>query len=350
MNPLLIKLTVILSLSVLLALFIRFVILRAALTDKLAAHKTAKKILHSLTPPLLLLAIASSAHIALNYTELKTKIPAPATTALAILVIVAGTLFCFRASRLLEFVLRKSFEKSHSRIDNMLAPIARKTFQILIVTLAVLLIAQNLSGQTMASILTGLGVGGLAIALAAQETIKNFFGSIVICSDKPFDLNERIRVDEFDGPVEHVGFRSTRIRTLDGHLVTIPNGELANKSIENISRRPHIKRLFHIDITYATPPEKVNLALQIIKDLLNDHEGMHPDFPPRVYFEDFAESALKILVIYWYHPADYWEFKAFNERVNLSLLERFNAEGIEFAFPTQTLYLNRDEERASLDQ
>lgn len=342
MNPLLIKLTAILSLTVFFALFVRFIVLRAILAEKIGTHEGAKNLLKSLTTPLLLLALTFGAHLALNYTELRSHIPASAATALSILTIITGALLCLRGCRLFEFIFNKSMAKTASNMDAMLVPIARKTIQVMIAIVALLLIAQHLSGKNMASILTGLGVGGLAIALAAQETIKNFFGSIVICADKPFELNERIKTDGIDGTVEHVGFRSTRIRTLEGHLLTVPNGELANKSIENVTRRPHIKRMFYIDITYNTSPEKVELALEIIKELLDHHEGMHDDFPPRVCFDELAAFSLKIMVIFWYRPADYWALKAFNERLNLELLRRFNAAGIEFAFPTQTLYLNHD--------
>ena len=158
-------------------------------------------------------------------------------------------------------------------------------------------------------------------------------------------MGDRIVVGGTDGPVEEVGLRSTRIRTLDGHLVTIPNGTLAHEKIQNISKRPYIKRVANITVTYDTPPEKVERAVEIIKDLLENHEGMSPDLPPRVVFNEFLDAALNILVIYWYSPPNYWDFLAFNQRINLEILRRFNEEGIEFAFPTQTLYLAGDPNR-----
>jgi len=244
--------------------------------------------------------------------------------------------------------------KTDSKMDDMLAPIVSKSLRATIVVLTVVQIAQILSGKEITSILAGLGIGGLAVALAAQDTIKNFFGSVVLLSDKPFEIGDRINVDGHDGPVESVGLRSTKIRTLDGHLVTIPNGELANKPLCNIAKRPYIRRLFNITITYDTPPEKVGEAKAILEDILKDHEGMHPEFPPRVYFDKFNDASLGFLCIYWYHPPAYWDFLAFSERVNLQILERFNAAGIDFAFPTQTLHLagdpNRPLEIGLLDQ
>ncbi|MEM0966059.1 MAG: mechanosensitive ion channel family protein [Verrucomicrobiota bacterium] len=235
--------------------------------------------------------------------------------------------------------------KTQSKLDDMLVPIVSKSLSITIGVLAIVQIAQILSGKEVSSILAGLGIGGLAFALAAQDTIKNFFGSILLLSDRPFEIGDRILVDGYDGPVEAVGMRSTRIRTLTGHVVTIPNGELANKSVENVSKRPHIRRLFNITITYDTPPDKVREAKAILEDILKDHEGMDANFPPRVYFNNFESSALNLFCIYWYHPAAYWDFLAFGEKVNLEILDRFNVAGIDFAFPTQTLHLAGDPSR-----
>jgi len=230
--------------------------------------------------------------------------------------------------------------KTETKMDDMLSPMIRKSLRAVVIILGLLRIAQILSDENLATIVTGLGVGGLAVALAAQETIKNFFGSMVIFADKPFELGERIKVGDHDGVIEEVGFRSTRIRTLDGHLVTAPNGELANKMIQNIGKRPYIRRIMNVTITYDTPPEKVQEALEILRDILKDHEGMEEDFPPRVYFNDYNASSLNIFAIYWYHPPAYWEYLAHAEKVNMELLRRYNEAGIEFAFPTQTLYVN----------
>jgi MscS family membrane protein len=230
-------------------------------------------------------------------------------------------------------------QRTQSRLNDMLAPLVRKSLRVTIVVLALLQIATILSDKPLTSLLAGLGVGGLALALAAQETVKNLFGSLVILADKPFEIGDRIVVDAFDGSVELVGMRSTRIRTLDGNLVTIPNGELANKTIQNVGKRPHIRRVADIAITYGTPPEKVQRALEIVKELLHSHEGRHPDFPPQVYFSDFDDSSLTLKVFYWYHPPDYWAYMAFSEKFNLELLRRFKEAGIRFAFPTRTVHL-----------
>lgn len=239
-------------------------------------------------------------------------------------------------------------EKSDSRMNTMFVPIVRKSLRLILILLVFVQLIQILSQKPITSVIAGLGLGGLAVALAAQDTLRHFIGSFVLAGDKPFELDERIVVDGHDGMVESIGLRSTRIRTLDGHLVTIPNGELANRTIQNIGRRKHIRRLMSVSLTYDTPPEKMTEAVEIVKSLLENHEGMHADFPPRVYFSELGSDSLNLMVIYWYHPPSYWDYMAFNERFNFDLLNRFNAAGIEFAFPSQTLYLAGDKNRPVL--
>lgn len=263
---------------------------------------------------------------------------------IGVLFTVTVTYVVYQLVELVDYWMKRLTAKTQTTLDDMMVPLVRKTLRILTVLMGLVQIAQQLSDKPITSILAGLGVGGLAVALAAQDTIKNFFGSLVIFADHPFQLTDRIKVDGYDGTVEEVGMRSTRIRTLSGHVVTIPNGELANKAIENISRRPYIKRVAHIGVTYDTPPEKVERAMEIIKEILDAHnEKMHPDFPTRVHFTSFNDCSLNIQVIYWFAPPEYWEFLDFDSAFNTELLKRFNTEGIEFAFPTRTLYLNNVE-------
>lgn len=254
---------------------------------------------------------------------------------IAVLTTVAVTYVVYQASELSGWWVRHLKSKVRTALDDMMEPVIRKTLRVTVVVLGLVQIAQQLSDKPITSILAGLGVGGLAVALAAQDTIKNFFGSLVIFADHPFQLGDSVSVDGTDGVVEQVGMRSTRLRTLDGHLVTIPNGELANKTIRNITKRPFIKRTANIALHGGTPPEKVECAIAIIKEELNRASGkMHPDMPPRVHFNEVGAAALNIQVIYWFAPAsDYWGFMAFNQAFNLALLRRFSAEGIEFALP-----------------
>jgi len=191
-------------------------------------------------------------------------------------------------------------------------------------------------GVPITTLLAGAGVSGLAVALAAQDTLKNFFGSLMIVLDRPFRVGERIVVKNYDGVVEEIGLRSTKIRLLTGHQATIPNDEMARIDVENIGRRPHIRRIQDIALPYDTPPEKVQEALQIVRRALENHEGMVPDFPPRVFFTDFRRDCLNLRVIYWFHPPAYWDFLAHSEKLNTRIMQEFAAAGIRFALPSTT--------------
>jgi MscS family membrane protein len=253
--------------------------------------------------------------------------------------------FIYKLVTIVDFHIKKWAATTDSTIDDVLAPLLGKTLRVFIIIIGGILIIQNLTGVEIGPLLASLGIGGIAIALAARDSIANFFGTLTILFDKPFQVGERILIDSYDGIIESVGFRSTRIRTLNGHLVSIPNEKIVNSGLENIGKRPHIRWLTNITITYDTPPDKVEKAVSIIKDILDNHEGMHPDFPPRVYFNGFNDWSLNILVIAWYHPANYWDMQSWLQRTCLDILRRFNDEGIDFAFPSRTVYVANDDKR-----
>jgi MscS family membrane protein len=254
---------------------------------------------------------------------------------IAVLVTVAVTYVVYQMVELSGWWVRHMKAKTRTALDDMMEPVVRKTLRSVVVILGLVQIAQQLSDKPITSILAGLGVGGLAVALAAQDTIKNFFGSLVIFADRPFQMGDSVSIDGIEGTVEEVGMRSTRLRTVDGHLVTIPNGELANKTIRNITRRPFIKRVANLALACDTTPDKVARAVEIVKEeLARANEKMHPDMPPRVHFNEFTSAALNLQVVYWFVPAsDYWAFMAFDQAFNLAVLRRFGEEGIELAFP-----------------
>jgi len=222
--------------------------------------------------------------------------------------------------------------KGGSQAATVLLRPVRTMVRTIIVILGVLVWLDNI-GFNISTLLAGMGVGGVAVALAAQDTLKNFIASILILLDKPYMIGERILVKGHDGVVEEIGLRSTRIRELDGHQTIIPNDEMARLDIENVGRRPHIRRSTTISIAYDTPLEKVEKAVDIIKGILDNHEGMNPDSPPRVFFKEFTPTSLAIKVLYWYEPPRYWDFMAFNERVNVQIMEEFEKESIKLALP-----------------
>ncbi len=250
----------------------------------------------------------------------------------------------YRLVDIIEYYLNRLVGKTETKLDDMLVPVVRKALRITIAIVAILLIAENILGTDIKSLLLGAGVGGIAIALAAKDTIANFFGSITIFTDRPFQMGEVVKIGEHRGPVEEVGFRSTRIRTLEGHLVTVPNSVISNTSVENIGRRPYIRRTSNITITYDSGHTKAKKAVEIIKEVLAGvpEVNVDPDRPPRIYFSDFNDWSLNIYMSYWVKPPDYWLYHEVNERVNFEIMKRFEAEKIEFAFPSQTLYVKKD--------
>jgi len=267
-----------------------------------------------------------------------------ALKALVIAVVAYGV---YRLIDLLDAFLGQLVEKTETKLDDMLLPIIRKSLKVFVVIIAGLTAADTL-GIDVKTMLAGLGIGGLAFALAAKDTIANVFGSIMIFTDQPFKVGERIKMGGTDGSVEEVGLRSTKIRTLDGHQVTIPNSVVANASIENISKRPTIKRLFKVGITYDSGYAKMQRALEIIREILDEAEGLED--LKIVRFLDFADCSLDILVIFWVTEPDYLgKFLPTNEKINLEILRRFAAEGIQIAFPTTTVHVvdDKSEEAAT---
>lgn len=268
-------------------------------------------------------------------------------TVLELLIVLAIGNFIYRQVDVFDIWLQRFSREESTSIDDMLIPIVGKSLRIVVVILVILQAAQTLSDQPITSILAGIGIGGLALGLAAQDTIKNFFGSLMIFADKPFDIGELIKHNGELGNIVEVGVRTTKVRTLDGHMLTVPNGELANMTIHNIGKREFIRRVFSVTVTYDTPPEKLDEALQILRDILKDHEGMNPDFPPRVHFNELNSDSLNLICFYWFHPPDYWQYMEFTDWVNREIIRRFNRAGIEFAFPTQTIHLAGDIKKRS---
>jgi MscS family membrane protein len=266
------------------------------------------------------------------------------TTIARVLAAIAAAYALYRLVDVIEYFLNRLVGKTETKLDDMLVPVVRKAMRVTIAIVAILLISENILGANVKSLLLSAGVGGIAIALAAKETIANFFGSITIFTDRPFQMGELVKIDGHYGPVDEVGFRSTKIRTIEGHFVTVPNSVIANSIVENVGRRPFIRRTSNITITYDSGHTKAKRAVEVIKEILAGVPEVNtdPEKLPRVYFSDFNDCSLNVYMSYWVKPPDYWLYYEVNQRVNLEMMKRFEAEGIEFAFPTQTLYVKKE--------
>ncbi len=248
----------------------------------------------------------------------------------------------FRLVSVVDYMVNSYAKRSDNNLDHLVVPAISRTLKVVVVVFSVLLIGQNIFNLNITTLLAGAGVAGLAVAFAAQDTIANVFGSIMVIIDQPFKAGEVIKVDAVTGQVELIGFRSTKIRTLNGHLVTIPNKNMANATIENISRRPHIKHEINLTLVYETTPEKMERAVKILHEIFDNHENMKQDFPPRIFFNAFKDWSLNIYIVLWFGSSDYFAFLDWTHRKNLEILKRFNEEGIKFAFPSNTTYLMTD--------
>jgi len=228
-------------------------------------------------------------------------------------------------------------QNSFKHLDIHLMSILRRTVLAVIWSLGIVMALNNV-GVNVATLIAGLGIGGLAFALAAQDTIKNIFGGFTIFTDRPFRIGDRIKVDNFDGFVEDIGIRSTRIRTLEKRVITIPNYKLVETSVENISEEPMRRVLLKLGLTYNTTPEKMNQAMAILKDMPNRVANVETK-DLLVAFTNFTDFALEITFIYFIKKtADVMEVPT---QVNSEILRAFNEAGLQFAFPTQTVYLEK---------
>jgi MscS family membrane protein len=252
-----------------------------------------------------------------------------------------------------ELLLRRLTPGVESAVHRSLGPLVRKTLRAILWSIGALFILNSVFNQDIGALLAGLGIAGLAVSLAAQDSLKNLFGSVTIVLDRPFQVGERIVYSGYDGVIEEIGLRSTKLRTLTGHVVTIPNASIVSDPVENIGRRPSIRRIMNVTITYDTPREKIQQAVEILRDILEEdgiREPIHPvingdELPPRVYFNDYNAESLNLFLIYWFAPPAYWDYMEHAQRLNLRIFEEFEKAGIEFAFPTQTVYLAHDAKR-----
>jgi len=236
--------------------------------------------------------------------------------------------------------LKPKVAQTESKLDDHLLPILNTTLKSFVVLVAILLVIQNM-GYNITSLLAGLGLGGLAVALAAQDTLSNVFGAIAIFVDQPFRVGEQVQLEGFSGTIEVIGVRSTRLRTFDGTLVTFPNSLVANAKIENMTARQTRRTNFTIGVTYDTSYEKLQKGVEILREVMSAHSGTHGC---RAYFNSYGDFSLNIMAQHWSkHMDDYEAHLKCLQDINFEILKRFEEEGIEFAFPTQTLYVKSED-------
>lgn len=255
---------------------------------------------------------------------------------------VAATAFVWAAYRLVDVasaVLEVRASRSTGKFDDLLVPLLRKSAKIFVVAFGLVFIADTLN-LPITSVVAGLGIGGLAVALAAQDAVKNLFGSLVVILDRPFSVGDSVKVGGVEGDIAELGFRSTRIRAYDGTLVTLANGNLISATIENLSERPARRWKTMLSLTYDTPAEKIEAFCEGVRELIRLHPLTNKN-AIQVYMHEFAASSLDVHVQLFFETTVRMTELECRHRLALDILRLAADLGVEFAFPTQTVYLQQ---------
>lgn len=231
----------------------------------------------------------------------------------------------------------KRAAKTASRLDDQLVPIVRRALKAFLYIIGAVLVLQNL-GYSVGSLLAGLGIGGVALAMASKDTIANLFGSLVIFLDKPFQIGDWIEMGSLEGTVEEVGLRTTRVRTFANSLITIPNGKFTNETVNNWSRMKKRRIKMTVGITYSSSPDKVDEAVHAIREIIKNDPKILNDFY-LVNFDNFGPSSLDLFIYCFTETTNWAEFLQAKQEFMLRIMLAVDKLGLEFAFPTQTLHM-----------
>ncbi len=247
----------------------------------------------------------------------------------------------YSISNVLENFLKSKAEKTETTLDDQLIPLAVRTLKLAIIIVGSLVIMQNM-GINVLSLMAGLGLGGLAFALAAKDTAANFFGSLMILFDRPFEVGDWIIIDSVEGTVEDIGFRSTRVRTFYNSLVSVPNAQIVNANVDNMGKRAFRRVRMVLGLTYDTSPQKIEDFLKGIKNIIMNNtfarkEGFH------VSFTDYGDSSLNILVYYFLKVPDWGEELIQKKNINIEILKLAENLNVSFAFPSRSIYLEKQD-------
>lgn len=240
-------------------------------------------------------------------------------------------------ARLVDAIIREYIvpltKKTEGDLDDQIVPIIRKAIRAAIWILGII-IALNNAGYNVGALLAGLGIGGLALAMAARDTVANIFGGVTIFTDKPFAINDRVKINGFDGFITEIGIRSTRLKTLENRIVTIPNSKFTDGMVENVSSEPSRKVVLKLGLTYDTTADKIQNGMKALQAIVGENDELEED--ALISFTEFGDFALGILFIYYIKKEG--DILGAQTAVNMEIKKRFEQLGIEMAFPTQTVY------------
>ena len=236
-------------------------------------------------------------------------------------------------------ILRKKAELTENKMDDQLVPFIIEIGKILIYIFGIFIIMGSVFNVNIAALATGLGIGGIALAMASKESLENLLGSFTIFFDQPFTVGDVVTVGSVTGSVEKVGFRSTRIRTFDKSLVTVPNKKMIDAELDNLGLRPVRRVKFNIGLTYDTSTDQIKSIVNDIQDMVNLHEMTNQD--GRVRFQEFGSSSLDIMVMYFVNSPRWEDLINVKQDVNYKIMEIVKRHKSDFAFPSSTIYLQK---------
>jgi MscS family membrane protein len=241
--------------------------------------------------------------------------------------------------RLIDFfgyVYANKVALSESKLNSQLVPFFKEMAKILTVICSIFFVLGAVFKLDISSLIAGLGIGGLAVALAGKETLENLFASFTIFLDKPFVVGDTVQVGNTIGTVEKVGFRSTRIRTLEKSFLTLPNKQMVDQALDNLTLRTFRRASYTISLAYHTPVEKIKLVTEEIKQFIDTHPRTNED--GQVRFIGFGASSLDVMVQYFVDTMEFAEFNRIREEVNFKIIEIVNKHNCSFAFPSTSVY------------
>ena len=243
--------------------------------------------------------------------------------------------------RLFSSLLQVYWGKQSNGQANKMMPIIKRTILVIVWLIGIVMALSNV-GVNISALLGTLGIGGIAFVLAAQDTVKNVFGTFTILTDKPFSIGDTIRVDSYEGTVVDVGVRSTKIMNYDKRIITFPNYKITDTSIVNISSEPMRRVVLNLGLTYDTTSEKMKEALELLKSIPKRVENVSSNPSDIVaVFTEYSDSALVIMYIYFIEKQG--DILGVTSNMNMEILAAFNKAGLNLAFPTRTVYIQKDE-------
>jgi MscS family membrane protein len=256
---------------------------------------------------------------------------APIKLVISLLLSVAHTATAYHMVAIPIAWAKKVADDTDNKLDDVLVPMLSTVIKIVVILVGSVKAVSIVDPETSKSFLALLATGGLAVGLASQDTIKNIFGAAMLIIDQPFTLGDLINTGTHEGRVQSLGLRSTTLTLLDGQLLMIPNADLANRPIVNITRRDFIRAQDLVHLEVNTSAAKAQEAVQIIREIMTNHEGFDHRQPPLVHLHEFGEWAINIRIMYWYFPAAAVMQMEFNQKLLLQVVERLKAANINLA-------------------